>query len=112
MEKIHENMCFDVVFLYENIRTFLFTYVFLYFLHLVLTFTRNGLLCLTFCPPCSANSHRNSQSVIALQHNKCLNIRLLGCFAEESYATLKTLPHLLDYKIKMLKLLFKFLFLF
>ena len=39
MEKIHENMCFDVVFLYENIRTCLFTYVFLYFLHLVLTFT-------------------------------------------------------------------------
>ena len=36
MEKIHENMCFDVVFLYENIRTCLFTYVFLYFL---LTFT-------------------------------------------------------------------------
>ena len=31
MEKIHENMCFDVVFLYENIRTCLFTYVFLYF---------------------------------------------------------------------------------
>ena len=28
MEKIHENMCFDVVFLYENIRTCLFTYVF------------------------------------------------------------------------------------
>ena len=27
MEKIHENMCFDVVFLYENIRTCLFTYV-------------------------------------------------------------------------------------
>ena len=39
MEKIHENLCFDVVFLYENIRTCLFTYVFLYFLHLVLTFT-------------------------------------------------------------------------
>ena len=39
MEKIHENMCFDVVFLYKNIRTCLFTYVFLYFLHLVLTFT-------------------------------------------------------------------------
>ena len=41
MERIHENMCFDVVFLYENIRTCLFTctYVFLYFLHLVLTFT-------------------------------------------------------------------------
>ena len=39
MEKIHENMCFDVVVLYENIRTCLFTYVFLYFLHLVLTFT-------------------------------------------------------------------------
>ena len=31
--------CFDVVFLYENIRTCLFTYVLLYFLHLVLTFT-------------------------------------------------------------------------
>ena len=29
-------MCFDVVFLYENIQTCLFTYV---FLHLVLTFT-------------------------------------------------------------------------
>ena len=39
METIHENMCFDVVFLYENIRTCLFTYVLLYFLHLVLTFT-------------------------------------------------------------------------
>ena len=39
MEKIHENMCFDVVFLYENIQTCLFTYVFLHFLHLVLTFT-------------------------------------------------------------------------
>ena len=39
MEKIHENMCFDVVFLYENIRTCLFTCVFLYFAHLVLTFT-------------------------------------------------------------------------
>ena len=39
MEKIHENMCFDVVFLYANIRTCLFTCVFLYFLHLVLTFT-------------------------------------------------------------------------
>ena len=36
MEKIHKNMCFDVVFLYENIQTCLFTYV---FLHLVLTFT-------------------------------------------------------------------------
>ena len=35
MEKIHENVCF-VVFLYENMRTCLFTY---YFLHLVLTFT-------------------------------------------------------------------------
>ena len=39
MEKIHDNMCFDVVFLYENIITCLFTYVFLYFLQLVLTFT-------------------------------------------------------------------------
>ena len=39
MEKIRANMCFDVVFLYENIRTCLFTYVLLYFLHLVLTFT-------------------------------------------------------------------------
>ena len=49
MEKIHENICFDVVFLYENIRTRLFTYVFLYF---VLTFTPHyiimvkGLLCI------------------------------------------------------------------
>ena len=48
MEKIHENMCFDV---YENIQTCLFTYVFLYFLHLVLNFTPHyiimvkGLLC-------------------------------------------------------------------
>ena len=25
MEKIHEHMCFDVVYLYEKIRTFLFT---------------------------------------------------------------------------------------
>ena len=39
MEKIHENMCFDVGFLFENIRTCLFTHVFMYFLHLVLTFT-------------------------------------------------------------------------
>ena len=39
MEKIHENMCFDVVFLYENIRTCLFTHVLLYFLPLVLTCT-------------------------------------------------------------------------
>ena len=39
MEKIQANMCFDVVFLYENIGTCLFTPVFLYFLHLVLTFT-------------------------------------------------------------------------
>ena len=31
-------MCFDVVFLYENIRTCLFTHVYMYFLHLVLTF--------------------------------------------------------------------------
>ena len=30
-------MCFDVVFLYENIRTCLSTHVFRYFLHLVLT---------------------------------------------------------------------------
>ena len=37
MEKIQENMCFDVV-LYENI-TCLFTHFLLYFLHLVLTFT-------------------------------------------------------------------------
>ena len=36
MEKIHENVCFDeVIFL----TTCLFTYVFLYFLHLVLLFT-------------------------------------------------------------------------
>ena len=55
MEKIHENMCFDVVCLYENIRTCLFTYVFLYFLHLVLTFTPHyiimvkGLLRVTYC---------------------------------------------------------------
>ena len=55
MEKIHENMCFDVVFLYENIRTCVFTYVFLYFLHLVLTFTPHyiimikGLLLLNQC---------------------------------------------------------------
>ena len=35
MEKTHENICFDVVFLYENTRTCLFTYVFLY---LMLTF--------------------------------------------------------------------------
>ena len=39
MEKIQANVCFDVVFLYENIRTCLFTHVLLYFLHLVLTFT-------------------------------------------------------------------------
>ena len=39
MEKIHENMCFDVVFLFENIGTCLFTHVFMYFLQLVLTFT-------------------------------------------------------------------------
>ena len=39
MEKIHENMCFDVVFVFENIGTCLFTSVFMYFLHLVLTFT-------------------------------------------------------------------------
>ena len=32
-------MCFDVVFLFENMRTCLFTRVFMYFLHLVLTFT-------------------------------------------------------------------------
>ena len=38
MEKIQANMCFDVGFLYENIRTCLFTHVLLYFLHLVLTF--------------------------------------------------------------------------
>ena len=29
MKKIHENMCFDVVFLFENIRTCLFTRVFI-----------------------------------------------------------------------------------
>ena len=40
MEKIQANS-FDIVFLYENIRTMscLFTHVLLYFLHLVLTFT-------------------------------------------------------------------------
>ena len=38
MEKI-QNMYFDVVFLSKNIRTCLFTHVFLNFLHLVLTFT-------------------------------------------------------------------------
>ena len=37
-------MCFDVVLLYENIRTCLFTYVFLYFLYLVLTFTPNYII--------------------------------------------------------------------
>ena len=40
MEKIHENMCF-VVFLYENMRTCLYTY---YFLHLVLTFTSHYII--------------------------------------------------------------------
>ena len=44
MEKIQAKMCFDVVFSYENIRACLFTYVFLYFLHLVLTFMVKGLL--------------------------------------------------------------------
>ena len=48
MEKIQANICFDVVFLYKNIRASLFTHVFLYFLHLVLTFTpplhHNGVL--------------------------------------------------------------------
>ena len=34
MEEIQANMC-----LYENIRACLFTYVFMYFLHLVLAFT-------------------------------------------------------------------------
>ena len=32
-------MYFDVVILFENIRTCLFTHVFMYLLHLVLTFT-------------------------------------------------------------------------
>ena len=40
MENIQANMCFDVVFLYENIGTCLFTPAFPYFLRLVLTFTR------------------------------------------------------------------------
>ena len=52
MEKIHENMCFDVVFLYENIRTCLFTYVFLYFLHLVLTFTPHYIIMVKGLLPC------------------------------------------------------------
>ena len=49
--------CFDVVFLFENIRTCLFTRVFMYFLHLVLTFTPHyiimvkGLLSLVSCSP-------------------------------------------------------------
>ena len=53
MEKIQANMFFDVVFLYGNIGTCLFTPVFLYFLHLVLTFTPHyiimvkGLIALT-----------------------------------------------------------------
>ena len=36
MEKIQANMCFGVVFMYENIRTCLFTHVIVYFLRLVL----------------------------------------------------------------------------
>ena len=32
MEKIHENMCFDVVFLYENIRTCLFMFSCIFFI--------------------------------------------------------------------------------
>ena len=40
MEKIQANVCFDVIFLYENnIRTCFFMHVLLYFLLLVLTFT-------------------------------------------------------------------------
>ena len=39
MERIHANMCLDVFYMYENIGTYLFTPVFLYFLHLVLPFT-------------------------------------------------------------------------
>ena len=38
MEKIYANICFDVVVLYKNMKTCLFTHVLLYFLYLVLTF--------------------------------------------------------------------------
>ena len=77
MEKIHENMCFDVVFLCENIRTCLFTYVFLYFLHLVLTFTPHyiimvkGLLenCTSLRPNTGyIHTERNKVLFILLQH--------------------------------------------
>ena len=42
MEKIQANICFDVVFLYTNIRTCLFTHVFLYFHQLVPPLHHNG----------------------------------------------------------------------
>ena len=58
MEKIHENMCFDVVFLYENIRTCLFTHVLLYFLPLVLA--------CTFTPPLHHNGKGSSKELACL----------------------------------------------
>ena len=67
MEKIQANMCFDVVFLYENIRTCLFTYVFLYFFHFMLTFTTHyiimvkGLFKRSYSP-----LHRNRQRHVKL----------------------------------------------
>ena len=68
MEKIQANVCFDVVFLYENIRTCLFTYV---FLHLVLTFTPHyiimvkGLLCVGK-HSCSSQTPRKGSNPILL----------------------------------------------
>ena len=44
MEKILANIGFDVIFLYENMRTCLFTHVLLHFLHSVLTFTSHYII--------------------------------------------------------------------
>ena len=78
--KIQANMCFDVVFLYENMGTCLFTPV---FLHLVLTFTPHyiimvkGLLVhMRICALSMCNIEHNSQNC---QANN-LNYRIVKIF--------------------------------
>ena len=75
MEKIQANMCFDVVFLSKNIRTCLFAHVFLYFLHLMLTFTPHYIIMvkglLRGSTGCEVVSRAHPLLVLACQDHTC-----------------------------------------
>ena len=68
-------MCFDVVFVFENIRTCLFTRVFMYFLHLVFTFTPHYIIMvkglLVYQPP--KIIHTFTELMEKLRVHECIN---------------------------------------